>query len=209
MNRHYSHKIRAAGRKRSGGKLQRGQVALKAIRRSGKPQPQFLDILQHSQRLAKVTHNGLTLSLLAFKANEPPARTQQGAYPCRHTEAANRIKRRIEADVGKVDLVLLLGSKTRKPLFILPGSKSVSQSPAKSTALTTGSCSQVKQGVIAQSEQGRSEHRVESLVIGTARKQTHHRSNQLNFLGIRERRPPGNQALKARIAQSLRIYTNI
>ena len=75
--------------------------------------------------------------------------------------------------------------------------------------LTAGACSQIKQGVIAQSKQGRREHRIERLIIGTTRKQTHHRGNQLNFQGIREGGTSSNQTLKASVAQSLSIDINI
>ena len=125
MDRHYTHKIRAASRKCSRGKLQRCQVALETICRTGKTQSQFLDVFQHSQRLTEVAHNSLALSLLAFKANKPTTRTQQGTNPRRHAEATDRIECRIEADMSEVYLVLLLSGKTSKPLFVLPSRKSI------------------------------------------------------------------------------------
>ena len=81
-----------------------------------RPNPNFFNVFQHSQRLAEITHDSLSLSLLAFQANEPTARTQQGADPRRHAETANRIECRVEANMSEVYLVLLLRGKARKAL---------------------------------------------------------------------------------------------
>ena len=149
VNRHDAHEVRIACRKRARRQLQGGQVALEAIRGARKAQPQPLDILEHAQRLAYVADNGLSRSILPFKADKPAASAQQRANADGNTRAARRRKRPIEAKMGEIDLILLLRLKARKAFFVFPGSVPFRKRPAVPAPLAARARGKVQQRIIA------------------------------------------------------------